>query len=139
MITFSENFKIVDIDAAESTATTGSTSASVDMQGYDSVVFVRKLGAARTVTVEACDDATATGSYVALATPTVTTTATGQTAVLEVVRPKQRFLRLVVGTGVTAVYDQAYAILGGVRNLPVDNANAATDGFKVARAVTPTT
>lgn len=139
MMTLSENVKFTNIDAAESTATTGSTSASVDMQGYDSVVFIRKAGAARTFTVEACDDATATGSYVALAQPTVTTTATGVTAILEVVKPTQRFLRLVVGAGVTAVYSEAYALQYGTRNAPVTNASAATDGFSVDIHVTPTT
>jgi hypothetical protein len=55
MFTLLENTKWTNVKAAESTATTGSTTDAVDMAGYDSVVFVRKAGAARTFTIEASD------------------------------------------------------------------------------------
>ncbi len=138
MSTFSENFIITNPKAAETTATTGSTSAAVDCQGYDAVTFIRKVGDVRVCTIEVSDTGATATDFTALATPTVTTTATGQTVVLEVIKPVQRFLRLVVGTGTTAVYGECYAIRSGARNLPVSSVSAATDGFKVARAITPT-
>jgi hypothetical protein len=137
MLSLSENTKWTNIKAAESTATTGSTSSAIDMAGFDSVLFVRKAGAARTFTIEGTDTGATATDFAALTGAAVTTTATGQTAIIEVVKPTQRYLRMVVGAGVTAVYSECFAVQWDARNAPITNALAATDGFKVAKAVTP--
>lgn len=132
--------KITQVAAYAAAATTARSSTAVDMQGYDAVTFIQaQIDTARVVTVSGSDTAATATDFVAYTTPTVTTTATGQTAVLEVNRPNKRYLKLDVAAGTSSVLGNCIAIRSAARELPVTNENAAADGVKWALAATPTT
>lgn len=121
-----KNSKLLAILNQTAVGTTAVNSSVVDTAGFDSALLVCKFGTITdgTTGVKAQQGAVSDGSDMAdLAGTQVTVAVTddNRMAAVEVVRPLERYLRLVVlRGGVTgAVIDGAVALLFNAHNLPV--------------------
>lgn len=134
-----KNAKFHRVITAQAAATTDVNSDSVDMQGFESVVFGVSFGtitsgAVTSVKAQGSDD-DSSWSDLSGATVTVADTYDNQTVLLEVVKPLYRYVRCVVDRGTqNAVIDDGFAIQHGLRVGPVthDASIAATTLAPVA-------
>lgn len=112
---------ITSVATAAATVTTEVVTSAVDMAGYDRVVFVRSVSAARICQLRGGTTTTAT---VDITGASVTATA-GQVVSIEIHRPQYRYILMAVQSGVTAVCGDAIAIQGLARSKPISNTGSA--------------
>ena len=98
------------------------------MEGYEGVVFVAHLGTSNAANgVKAQQDtASGMGSAADLEGTQVLLDGTEETAALEIIKPRERYVRAVVVRGVSTTVGAVYAIQYGATTLPVDN-DSSTD------------
>lgn len=100
---FSEEIKINKVKDASSAATTDVTSDSVDMQGYDSVAFLLTFGTitGSAVTSIHVEQSANDSSFADLEGTNVTVADDDDNEMfwLEIVRPTDRYIRLIVDRG----------------------------------------
>jgi len=116
--------KVADYAAAN---TTDVNATRVDMAGYESVVFLASIGTAAAnngVKVQQ-DTATGMGSAADLEDSQLLSDGTQTEFVVEVYRPRERYVRLVVERGTSTTVEAVWAIQYGTRVLPIDNETAA--------------
>lgn len=111
----SANVKITKVKAATAAGTTDINSDSVDMQGFDGVLFFTTFGVitASAVTSIQADQSSDDSSFNALLGTKVVVAADddNQTFFLDIVRPGKRYLRLTVDRATqNAVVGEIYAI-----------------------------
>ena len=123
---FTPNFVVVDADAASASNTTNKNGASVNVDQADCITAVVELGtvantATGTVRLEESDDGTTwtavTDASISFAgSSTTTISASDDTFVVELVKPTERYARVVItkATAASAVIGGHY-ILGGLR------------------------
>lgn len=119
-----------------STANTGDvTSDSVDMQGYDGVVFCTSYGTAAADNLfhaeQSSDDGAVdtftdiTGSELDLAG------ASDEDQVLDIFRPEERYVRVVAQRGTSSTLESIWAIRYCLRDVPADNDTSGTIASKI--------
>lgn len=133
---FFEDMKLVRVKAASAAGQTAVNSDSVDMAGYDAVVFFTSFGAITTtgvqsIKVQSSSDDGDADAFADLAGTGVTVADDddGQTFGVQIIRPVERYLRLVVSRATAdAVVGEIYALLLGadVRPLTSTVTNVAT-------------
>ncbi len=100
----------------------------VDMQGYDSCVFINTIGATSTVVTMHAQLASSTSDadFASLTNATVGPTTVGNgTLVIEVHKPTKRYLRTVLtSTGASNLNGGTVAILFNARDVPVTNSSS---------------
>ncbi len=115
------------VKVTQTSAGTAVTTDSVDMQGYDAVVFVGGIvtaNAGNHIKVsESSDDAT----FNDLAGTKVTPSVNGQPVSIDIVKPKGRYVRAEFDrSGADTALETVYAIRYRGRRSPVTNLNAET-------------
>jgi len=112
--------KLINIGTGATTATGGSNSTAVDMQGWDSVTFLGRFAAAATDSIMNVAGGTATGSVSDYAGTGVR----NKTGVrITVYRPIHRYVRAEYASATTVAVGDTWAILSSGRQ----GAVAATD------------
>ncbi len=114
--------------ANTSAGTTSINGATIDMAGFDGVVFVIKFGtAASNNTIKAQQGADSGMSDAAdLAGTSVGVGASDEIVWLDIYRPQERYLRMVAARGTSTTIEWGMAIPYGPRVQPVDNTIAGT-------------
>lgn len=124
-----QDVKVLKIFDEVTAGTSDQDSAEVDMQGFEWVKFIILFGtSAADNGIKAIQQDTVTG--MATAADLVGTKklldATETVAVVDVVKPRERFLQAVVERGTSTTIAAGFAILGGARTVPYDQ-DADTD------------
>ena len=116
----------IAVSAPTAAGTSAVNSASVDMTGYEGVIFITRFGtAASNNTVNAAggsDDSTFTdytGTSVASGT-------SDENVWIDVFRPIDRYVRLEAARGTSSTLESVTAIRYGGRKQPVDNTTSGT-------------
>jgi hypothetical protein len=123
----SSQLKIRRVAAAAGAATTAVNGSAVDMEGFESVVFLGSFGTAaadNTLKAQASDDGSTGWADI-----TGAITAPGGTdgvQFLEVVRPQKRYIRVVATRGTSSTLESMWAIQGLPAVSPVGNSTAGT-------------
>jgi hypothetical protein len=114
--------------ATTGAGTTEVDGATIDMQGFEGVLFLAKFGTgAANNTLQAQQGKLADASDMAdLAGSSVTVGSSDELVWLDVYRPTERYVRCQVEPGTSSTVDAVFALLYGPRTLPVDNATAGT-------------
>jgi len=123
----SNDVRITKVSGAVAAGTTAVNSAVVDMQGYDGVIFLASLGtAAANNGVKAQQGQVSNMSDAAdLAGTLVSSNGTQTDLVLEIFRPRERYVRAAVVRGTTTTVDAIWAIQFMAAKMPVNNVTAA--------------
>lgn len=120
--------KIVLAKAGQASGTTAVTSDVIDAAGYEGVLFVGTLATANAgnflkaqqgLAADMSDAADLAGSKVCPETD-------GETMVLDLCRPQERYVRVVVTRTAATATGDLFAILYGARVQPTDNLDATT-------------
>ncbi|MCC7365017.1 MAG: hypothetical protein IT303_11660 [Dehalococcoidia bacterium] len=129
----SDEIKITLAKAAQAAGTTDIESDVIDMSGYEGVLFLVTFGAITAGAVTSIkaqqgaasnlsDAADLEGTGIAVADDD-----DGQTFVIDVYKPRERYVRAVVDRATqNAVVGEIYALLYGAKELPVTNTVANT-------------
>ena len=121
----------VKLNAGIAVTTAGTSSvngATIDMAGFDGVLFVIKFGtAAANNTIKAQQDTdSGMGTAADLAGTSVGVGASDEIVWLDIYRPQERYLRMVAARGTSTTIEWGMAIQYGPRVQPVDNTIAGT-------------
>ena len=131
----SERVKITKVLDAVGAGTSATNTASVDMAGYDGVVFITSFGTAAANNVmkaqQSSDDAIADDFS------DLEGTATGPGASDEdqwgdVLKAPKRYVRAVITPGTSSTIENCWAIQYGAQSIPTDNTTSGTiygEGF----------
>lgn len=109
--------------------TSGVNSDSVDMAGYDSVVFFTSFGTAaanNTINVETSSDDGSSDSFTDLEDTEVVSGTSDEDVFLEIIKPRERYLRLVADRGTSTTLESIWCIQRPARSAPVDNTISGT-------------
>ena len=111
--------------AAGTTTVTGST---IDMQGYEGVLFIAKFGTAATDnTLKAAQGAASDMSDAAdLLGTSVGVGASDELVWLDIYRPRERYVRALALRGTSTTLDSLWAIQYGARSKNQDNSTTGT-------------
>lgn len=121
----SDNVLITKVKDHTTAGTSTVESDTVDMLGYDGVVFVTSFGtpaANNIATMEHGDASPAATATVALKT----SGSSDEEVVLDVQHPTKRYVRLSVARGTSSTLESIYAIQYKGRSLPADNSVSGT-------------
>jgi len=122
----SKSCKFTKVADHSSAATSAINSASVDMLGYDGVIFITSFGTAasnNTINAAQCDD---DSTFLDLEGSSVTSGSSDEDVFVEVYRPKDRYVRCEVARGTSSTCESIWAIQYGARKQPVDNTTTGT-------------
>jgi len=124
----SSNVKITKVKDHSTAATSAVTSTEVDMLGYEGVLFVTSFGtAAVNNTIKAQQDtATGMGSAADLTGTSVVPGASDEDVWIDVYKPLERFVRVVIARGTSSTLESIWAIQYGARKSPIDNTTTGT-------------
>ncbi len=123
----SERIKITKVndDSTASTVTVDST--SVDMAGYDGVLFVTSYGtAAADNLLEASESTAASSGFGALLGSEVGAAASDEDQWIDIGRPNDRYVRCSAVRATSTTISSIWAFQYGARDVPVDNTTAGT-------------
>jgi hypothetical protein len=130
--------KQVKIESAAATTTAGTSEVdgtSIDMQGYEGVLFVAKFGTAASGNTLQAQQSDASGSGMAdLEGTLVTVGASDELVYLDLVNPAKRYVRIQAQRGTSSTLDWVVAIKYGAHKMPVDNDVAGTIAGEVSIA-----
>jgi hypothetical protein len=117
--------KAVAYTAAGTTSINGDV---IDSANAESVLFIVRLGtAAAGNSIKVQQGALADGSDMAdLEGSLVAVGSSDEIVCAEIVKPRERYLRAVVVRGTSSTIEAGFALLGGLRVEPADNADAGT-------------
>lgn len=118
--------KLADYASAN---TTDVTSASVDMLGYEGVVFLTSYGTAAANNLMHAEQSSDDGSldgFSDIEGTSVGVSTSDEDQWLEIHRPGKRYLRVVCARGTSTTLENIWAIQYGARSQPVDNTVAGT-------------
>ena len=123
----SSNVKISQVVGPTATGTTTIDGTTLDMQGYEGVLFVGSIvSAAANNGIKAQQGQQANLSDAAdLAGSQVLSDGTKKQFVLDIYKPQERYVRCQVVRGTTTVIDSVWAVQYGAEKLPVVNTSAA--------------
>lgn len=125
----SENVKIVKVAAGASAGTSAVTGDTVDMTGFEGVVFFGAIGTANAGNFAKVQQGAASDLADAadLEGTKVTPGDDADSFMVDVFRPQERYVRCVVTRGASTTSGDVYALLYGARQVPVTH-GATIDG-----------
>lgn len=132
------DWKLTLVEAATASGTTDITSDAVDMAGFDAVLFFTTFGtitaeATTAIKIQQSSDNGVADAYADLAGTgiSVADDADGQTFGIEIIRPRERYLRCVVTRAdEAAVVGPIYALQYAGSRGPVQNTVAGVSTFE---------
>ena len=121
MYNLSDRIKLIKVKDHSTAAQSAVTSDPVDMRGYAGVVFVTSFSVpAADNTICASQDPASGGSYDDLLGSAVVS-GTSPDVWLDVVHPRERFVRLEAARGTSSTLESIWALVYGPGVEPVDN------------------
>jgi hypothetical protein len=116
----SDNIKVT-VDNATAAGTSAIDSTSIDMTGFDGVLFIVKLGtAAANNTAKAQEDTvTGFGTVQDLAGSLTAAGVTNKVLMIDIERPTKQWVRVEVARGTSTTIDSILAIQYKARSLPI--------------------
>ncbi len=124
----SERVKLTKVQDHVTASTTEVDSTSVDMAGYDGVMFLTSFGTATAGTfIKAAQSTESAASFSDLVGTKVGVAASDEDQWVDVKRPIERYVRCTaVRAGVSTTLESIWALQYGARDVPVDNTTAGT-------------
>ena len=125
----SSEVKLTKVEDHTAAGTTDVDSASVDMAGFEGVLFLTSFGTAATnnyISVQTSSDDGSADTFTDLTGTKVGATASDEDVWVDVLRPRERYLRVHVELGTSSTVESIWAIQYGPRKLPVDNTTTGT-------------
>lgn len=122
----SSSIKITKVEDHTTAGTTDVDSASVDMAGYEGVLFLTSFGTAAADNYISAQQSTDDSSFADLLGSKVGATASDEDVWVDVYRPLERYVRVHVELGTSSTVESIWAIQYGGRKQPVDNATTGT-------------
>lgn len=127
---FAEGVKITKVKDAQSGATGDVDSDSVDMAGFEGVIFLCSFGTAAAdnlLLAEQSSDDGSSDTFAELAGTEVNAGgASDEDQWIEVKHPRERYVRCVAQRGTSSTSGDIWAIQYGARSLPQDNTTTGT-------------
>lgn len=126
MALLSNSIKITKVADHSTAATSAINSSSVDMSGYEGVLFVTSFGTAaanNTINAAQCDD---DSTFLDLEGTSVTSGTSDEDVWVDVLNPVDRYVRCEVARGTSSTCESIWAIQYGARKQPVDNTTSGT-------------
>lgn len=123
----SKNVKVTKVSATVAAGTTAVNGSTLDMQGFDGVLFLASIGtAANDNGIKAQQGQASNLSDAAdLANTQVLSDGTKTDLVLEIYKPQERYVRVVAVRGTSTTVEAAWAIQYCGAKLPINNVTAA--------------
>lgn len=121
----SKNTKLSLIKAAAASDTSALTSDAVDMQGFDGVMFfgsIATVNAGNFAKVQQSSDNGVADAYADLEGTKNTPGDDGDTFLIDVYRPRERYLKVVITRGAATATGDVYALQYGARVKPTSQA-----------------
>ncbi|MBN50038.1 MAG: hypothetical protein CMN85_10890 [Spongiibacteraceae bacterium] len=116
----SKNTKLVLVSLAAASAGTAINSASVDMQGFDGVVFFGSFGKANASNFANAAQSDDDTTFTDLAGTKVAPGDDDDSFLIDIYRPGKRYVRCEIDRGgANTATGDIYALLYGARNMPV--------------------
>ena len=126
----SEDILLTKVKDAETSAGTGDvTSDSVDMAGYEGVMFFSSYGTANAnnlPNLETSSDDGGSDAFTDLAGTEVGVGASDEDVWVEVHRPRERYIKAIFARGTSSTLGDIWALRYGAKTKPVDNTTAGT-------------
>lgn len=133
----SENIKITKVADYASSAGTAVDGTALDMSGFEGVIFVARIATANAGNYLKAQEGDTSSPTADLAGSKVAAASDGQVVVLEVRKPKKRYIRCnIVRAGANTVTGDVYAIQYGNRTPPNTNGDVRV-GLESPDAGTP--
>lgn len=114
----SKRTKLTLVQAQATAATSTVETSSVDMEGWDGVIFFGKVATKATNNIATVEQSEDDASFAALAVATVTPTVNGNSFLIDVFRPLERYLRVSVARGTSTALGDIYALQYTARKMP---------------------
>ncbi|MFO8012120.1 MAG: hypothetical protein R6X20_02325 [Phycisphaerae bacterium] len=125
-----ENVKVTLVKAQQTSAGTDVESDSVDMEGFEGVVFLAKIAtanAANFLKAQQSSDDGSSDAFADLEGTKVVPGDDGDQAKLDIYRPRERYVRAVIDRGgASTATGDIYAVQYGARKAPIANDDAET-------------
>jgi len=126
MYNLSDRIKLIKVKDHSTAAQSAVTSDAVDMRGYSGVLFVTSFGVpAADNTICASQDPASGGSYDDLL-GTAVVSGTSADVWVDIVNPRERYVRLEAARGTSSTLESIWAILYGAAVEPVSNLAVGT-------------
>lgn len=122
----SNSTKLTKVTDHTSAGTSAVNSGSVDMAGFEGVIFFSSFGtAASNNTVEAAQS-TDDSTFADLIGTSVTSGSSDEDVWIDIYRPLERYVRAEFARGTSTTLESIWAIQYGARKQPVDNTTSGT-------------
>ena len=122
----SNGCKITKVQDHTGAATTAVNSTSVDMAGYEGVIFITSFGTAAADNTAEVSQSADNSSFSDLAASQVASGTSDEDVWIDVYRPSDRYVRLEVARGTSSTLESIWAIQYGAKSQPVDNTTSGT-------------
>lgn len=123
----SERIKITKVQDHTTASTVTINSDSVDMSGYDGVMFLTSYGtAAADNLLQAAQSTASTTSFSDLLGTSVGAGASDEEQWIDIKRPIEQFVRATAVRATSSTIESIWAFQYGARDVPVDNTTAGT-------------
>lgn len=132
----SKNVKVVLAKAGQSAGTSAINTDEIDMQDWDGVVFVGSIATANAGNYAKAqqDTVTGMGSAADLEGTKVTPGDSGDSFLIDLYKPRERFVRAVITRGASTATGDVYAILYKGRKAPVTHGSTIDSEVHVSPA-----
>lgn len=118
--------KLTKVEDHTAAGTTDVDSASVDMAGYEGVLFLTSFGTAATDNYISVQQSSDDSSFADLEGTKIGATASDEDVWADIYRPQERYLRVHVELGTSSTVESIWAIQYGPKSFPVDNTTTGT-------------
>lgn len=129
-----ENAKITKVQATAASAGTAVNSSSVNMAGFEGVIFCASIGTANTgnfITAQQSSDDGSSDSFTDIAGTKVASDGTSTDLLVEVYQPREQYVRCHVDrSGTNTTVEAIWAIQFNPRKGKVDNTSPAAQEFE---------
>lgn len=126
----SDEVKITKVSDVAASGTDAVEGTAVDMAGYDGVLFLSSIGTAaanNSMHAEQSSDAAVADAYADIAGSEVDVATSDEDLFIDILRPRERYVRPVVLRGTATTVENIWAIQYRCKDgLPVDNETAGT-------------
>jgi hypothetical protein len=126
MRNLSNGVKITKVSDPSTAATTAVNSASVDMTGFEGVLFLTSFGTAAAGNLVNAAQSSDDSSFADLEGTSVSSGTSDEDVWLDIYRPSERYVRLEAARGTSSTLGDIWALQYGPRSEPVDNAASGT-------------
>lgn len=122
----SNKVKLTKVADHTTAATTAVNSSSVDMQGFEGVIFITSFGTANSGNTCNLAQSSDDSNFDDLTGSSVTSGSSDEDIWIDVYRPSDRYVRLEAVRGSSSTLESIWAIQYGARVQPVDNTTTGT-------------